>query len=302
VIRFKEYLNEMRRGSSLSDLLFMPSITEYDRMMIPISSSMYKRIWPDTLRATVFHTTDADGVYRMPKLEGKKKQISAFFSMFARYMEIGVATQGGVHSVLEMDADVLLSASGDIMSHMDRVGRRYTTIRDLEETSRFTDFGKVKRDIEKMFSALVPKYLTRGEFQDYSTIFQIWHQAKRKVDSKTMRLIIKDYLDGMESVIKKNIKTFSSAMLSYAKKRETETSWDEQVVNNFKVKTAHFFKLPVPVRLQKEPASVEDHSLYPEQEELIAFAKSQGWKTKMWDAAIELEIYTREVAKKELGK
>ena len=91
-------------------------------------------------------------------------------------------------------------------------------------------------------------------------------------------------------------------MLSYAKKRETEKSWDEQVVNNFKVKTTHFFKLPVPVRLQKEPASVEDHSLYPEQEELIAFAKSQGWKTKMWDAAIELEIYTREVAKKELGK
>ena len=83
---FKQYLNEMRGGSSLSDLLFLQTITEYDRLMIPISTSMYKRIWPDTLRATVFHTTDVDGVHRMPKLEGKKKQISAFFSMFARYM------------------------------------------------------------------------------------------------------------------------------------------------------------------------------------------------------------------------
>ena len=192
-----------------------------------------------------------------------------------------------------MDADVLLSASGDIMSHIDRVGRRYTTIRDLEETSRWTDFGKVKRDLEKMFSALVPKYLTRGEFQDYSTIFQIWHMAKRKVDGKTMRLIIKDYMDGMENVIKKNIKTFSSAMLSYAKKRETETSWDEQVVNNFKVKTAHFFKLKL---------KDGENSLTSEQDELIVFAKSQGWKVKMWDAPIELEAYTREVAKKELGK
>ena len=34
----------------------------------------------------------------------------------------------------------------------------------------------------------------------------------------------------------------------------------------------------------------------------MEFAKSKGWNVKMWDAAIELEVYTREVAKKELGK
>ena len=293
MIRFKEYLNEMRRGSSLSDLLFIPSIKDYNKLMIPISSSMYKRIWPETLRATVFHTTDADGVYRMPKLEGKKKQISAFFSMFARYMEIGVATQGGVHSVLEMDADVLLSASGDIMSHMDRVGRRYTSISDLQETSRFTDFKKVEKDLETMFTKLVNKYLERDKFQSTLDDFGLWHMAKRKVDGKTMSLIIKDYLDGVESVIKKNIKTFSSAMLSYAKKRETEKSWDEQVVNNFKVKTAHFFKLKL---------KDGENSLTPEQDELMQFSKSQGWKVKVWDTPTDLETYTKEVAKKELGK
>jgi len=97
----------------------------------------------------------------------------------------------------------------------------------------------------------------------------------------------------MEKVIKKNIDTFSSAMLSYAKKRTTDLSWDEQIVNNFKVKTAHFFKLKL---LRGE------NSLSPEQEELIEFAESKGWKTKMWDAPIELEAYTRQVAKKELGK
>ena len=288
---FKGYLIE--RGTSVSDLIFLPRITEYNRLMIPISSSMYKRIWPDTLRATVFHTTDAKGVKKIAKLQGKKSQISAFFEMQSRYMEIGVATQGGVHSVLEMDADVLLSAKGDVMSHLDQSGRRWTSIADLEETSRFTNFGKVLRDIEKMFSALVPKYLTRGEFQDYSTIFQIWAMAKRKVDSKTMSLIIKDYMDGMEKVIKDNIKTFEDVMLSYAKKRSTDYSWDEQVVNNIKVKTAHFFKLKL---LRGE------NSLSQEQVELMEFAKSQGWKVKMWDAPIELESYTRQVAKKELGK
>lgn len=100
-------------------------------------------------------------------------------------------------------------------------------------------------------------------------------------------------MDGMEKVIKKNIKTFEDVMLSYAKKRSTDYSWDEQVVNNIKVKTAHFFKLKL---LRGE------NSLSQEQEELIEFAESKGWKTKMWNAPIELEAYTRQVAKKELGK
>jgi len=290
---FKQYLNE-RAGSSLSDLLFLPTIKDYNRLMIPISSSMYKRIWPETLRATVFHTTDEDGVKTIAKLQGKKKQISAFFYMQSRYMEKGVATYGVARSVLEMDADVLLSAKGDVMTEVDRVGRRYTTISDLQETSRWTDFKKVEKDLETMFKKLVNKYLERDKFQSSLDEFGLWHLAKRKVDGKTMSLIIKDYLDGVESVIKKNIKTFSSAMLSYAKKRETDYSWDEQVVNNFKVKTAHFFKL----KLDKDG----ENSLIPIQNEMMEFAKSKGWNVKMWDAAIELEVYTREVAKKELGK
>jgi len=293
--RFKEYLTE--RGSSLSDLLFLPRIGYYDQLMIPISSSMFKRIWPDTLRATVFHTTDAKGVKEIARLQGKKKQISAFFSMHGRYMNIGVATQGGVHSVLEMDADVLLSASGDIMSHLDQAGRRYTSISDLKETSRFVNFSAVEKDLEKMFDPLVEKYLKRGEFQDNATVWELWRMAKRKVDSKTLSLIIKDYMDGIEKVIKKNIDTFSDAMLSYAKKRTTDLSWDEQVVNNFKVKTAHFFKLPLKIAQPEK-----DHSLYPEQQELIEFSKSKGWSTKIWEGTNALEIYTRQVAKKELGK
>jgi hypothetical protein len=293
---FKSYLNE-GRGTSLSGLLFLPRIGYYDQLMIPISSSMFKRIWPDTLRATVFHTTDGRGVKNIAKLEGKKKSISAFFEMQSRYMDIGVATQGGVHSVLEMDADVLLSASGDVMSHLDQKGRRYTSISDLKETSRFVKFAAVEKDLQKMFDPLVKKYLKRGEFQENATVWELWRMAPRKVDRKTMSLIIKDYMDGMEKVIKKNIDTFSDAMLSYAKKRSTDLSWDEQVVNNIKVKTAHFFKLPIPIAQTDDQIEMSE-----KQQELIEFTESKGWSTKMWDAAIELEAYTRAVAKKELGK
>ena len=293
---FKQYLNEAR-GTSLSDLLFLPRIGYYDQLMIPISSPMFKRIWPDTLRATVFHTTDGDGIKSIARLQGQKKSISAFFEMQSRYMEIGVATQGGIHSVLEMDADVLLSAKGDVMSHLDRTGRRWTSISDLKETSRWTKFAAIEKSLEKMFEALVKKYLKRGEFQDSATIWQLWSMAKRKVDNKTLSLIIKDYMDGMESVIKKNIKTFSDVMLSYAKKRSTDYSWDEQVVNNIKVKTAHFFKLPISIALTADAIDMPER-----QQKLIEFAESKGWSTKIWDSAMELEAYTRTVAKKELGK
>ena len=293
---FKGYLNEAR-GTSLSGLLFLPRIGYYDQLMIPISSSIFKRIWPDTLRATVFHTTDGRGVKNIAKLEGKKKSISAFFEMQSRYMEVGVATSGGVHSVLEMDADVLLSASGDVMSHLDQQGRRWTSISDLKETSRWTKFAAVEKDLEKMFDPLVKKYLKKGEFQENATVWELWRMAERKVDKKTMSLIIKDYMDGMEKVIKKNIDTFSSAMLSYAKKRSTDLSWDEQVVNNIKVKTAHFFKLPISIAQTDDQIEMSE-----KQQELIEFTESKGWSTKIWDAAIDLEAYTRKVAKKELGK
>ena len=104
-------------------------------------------------------------------------------------------------------------------------------------------------------------------------------------------------MDGLEKVIKKNSDTFEDAMWSYAKKRSTDYAWDEQVVNNFKVKTAHFFKLPLKIAQPEK-----DHSLYPEQQELIEFSKSMGWSTQIWESTIELEIYIRKIAKKELGK
>ena len=104
-------------------------------------------------------------------------------------------------------------------------------------------------------------------------------------------------MDGMESVIKKNIDTFSSVMMSYAKKRTTEYAWDEQVVNNFKVKTAHFFKLPIQIAQPKGFTDMDE-----KQQELIEFAKSSGWSSKIWESDTELEIYIRTVAKKELGK
>ena len=105
---------------STSDYVF----TQSDH--IPISGPMLKRIFPESFRSTVFHATDLKGLHKLVRMEGSKKSISAFFSMMGKYMGAGVATGGGI--VVEMVADVLVSAKDDIMSKVDKTGRRWVTL------------------------------------------------------------------------------------------------------------------------------------------------------------------------------
>ena len=119
---FKGYLNEFVIQST-SDYVFDTLSSNTSDLKIPISGPMFKRIWPDTIRATVFHVLSAEDLYALKKLEGGKKSISAFFSMMAKQFEGGIAAGGGV--VAELEADVLISAKDDIMSEVDKQGIRW---------------------------------------------------------------------------------------------------------------------------------------------------------------------------------
>ena len=295
---FKQHLNEFAIKST-SDLVFDTS--SYDNtssLKIPISGPMFKRIWPDTIRTTVFHTTDLSGLKALKKIEGGKKSISAFFSMMAKYMESGIATVGGI--VAEMDADVIVSARDDIMSEVDKGGRRWVELSWFENQTRDrSKFGKVEKDLNTLIKKLVikhlPKYveiagiefLTKGEPE-----YDLWIDMKRhlKGDGKKISLVIKDYFDGVEKVIKKNKEVMSSIFYGYAKsKRMTDNAWDEQIVNNIDIKKVHL---------------ITYHPTYPiyKEEEIIEYIDSQKWPLKTWDASINLEIYTREVVAKEIGR
>ena len=144
---FKGYLTEFVIQST-SDYVFDTLSSNTSDLKIPISGPMFKRIWPNTIRATVFHSTDAEHLAGLKKLEGKKKSISAFFSMMAREMEGGIATDGGV--VIEMEADVLISAKGDIMSAVDKTGRRWVEMSWFENAQGWGNpagFDKVEKDL-----------------------------------------------------------------------------------------------------------------------------------------------------------
>ena len=296
---FKQYLREFAQQST-SDYVFNAG-SDSSALKIPISGPMFKRIWPDTIRATVFHTTDLAGLERLGKLEGGKKSISAFFSMMSRYMETGVASGGDIHVVVEMDADLLVSARDDIWSVVDKTGRRWVELSWFANATRTgPKFDKVEKDLNTLIANLVKKHIpkdkeiqqTKNFGKDAGAVFDIWGNMKKhlKGDGQKLRLVIKDYFDGVEKIIKKNKEVMGDIFYGYTKsKRMTDNAWDEQIVNNIDIKKVHL---------------ITYHPTYPiyKEEEIIEYVDSTNWPLKKWDASINLEIYTREVVAKEIGR
>ena len=273
-------------------------------LKIPISGPMFKRIWPDTIRTTVFHVLRAENLYELKKLEGGKRSISAFFTMMSRYLEGGIAAGGGV--VAELEADVIVSARDDIMSTVDTAGRRWVEMSWFANAQRGgtgPKFAVVERELNDLIRELVLKHLSpilgkdrvRREFE-----FELWNDMKKHLsgDGKALRLVIKDYFDGVEKIIKKNSEVMSSIFYGYAKsKRQTDSSWDEQIVNNIKIKKIHY--IPIKVDNEEEDGNIENEE---QQENIDAFVAKYKIPRKRWEYSSELEIYTREVVAKEIGR
>ena len=290
---FKQHLREFSIRST-SDIAFEVGSQGQasSALKIPISGPMFKRIWPDTIRATVFHSTDADHLAGLKKLEGKKKSISAFFSMMASEMEGGVATDGGI--VVEMEADILVSSKDDIMSQVDKTGRRWVEMSWFETAlgrNIPAGYNKVERELNVLIRNLVLKHLEPilGDKARTEHEFYLWADMKRHLkDGKKLSLVIKDYFDGVEKVLKSNKKVMGDIFYSYVKKRMNDGAWDEQIVNNIKIKKVHILS---------DVVDLDDlHDMYPKG--LVR----EFPDVRFWDASIELEIYTKQVAKTELSK
>jgi len=287
---FKQYLREFAQRSP-SELIFDVSSMgpSSSALRIPISAPMFKRIWPDTIRTTVFHATDLEGLKRLKKLEGGKRTISAFFSMMSSYMESGIATGGGI--VAEMDADVLVSARDDIMSEVDTQGRRWVEMSWFANATRTgPKFDKVEKDLNLLIKYLVSKHLTsilgKSEVNKRWHEYNLWQDMKRhlKGDGQKLRLVIKDYFDGVEKILKKNKKVMGDIFYGYTKsKRMTDNEWDEQIVNNIDIYKIHILR-----------------NLYLDDEDIEDLKDEVSWPVKVWDASIELEIYTRKVVNAEI--
>ena len=246
---FKTYLKEEPAwADSLSRMLFdLPRAGLVD-VKIPLSPSIFKRIWPKSVRSTVFHLTNDEGVRALKKMEGGKKSISAFYNIKTAAIQDGIMTAGGY--VVEMDADVLAAAPDDIGTQPDKTGRRWLVLDTLTKTMGGASKLKgIENDIGEMITDIFVKN-DLGPYKKALTTTELnkgWIYLGKSTGGKEKSVIIKDYLDGIEKIMKKYSKPLKSIFFDYAFDKELVPDpdsgdfalWDEIVVNNFKVKKVH---------------------------------------------------------------
>ena len=296
---FKYFIKEatgQKWQQSLSSLIFDTGREEnfYLDVPIPLSSSIFKRVWPDDIRTTVFHLTDVDGLDKLVKLQGKKKSISAFTSMDRYYYSRGVQTEGGI--VAEIDGNVLIAAPTDIMSRPDNTGRRWTAFRAIsgrEKFGRIDDLTikSIGKDVEKLFKQLITTYYP-DKLQPYSKKLantQWQYIGAHPLSDK--RKIIADYIDGMEKIIKKHSAKLRGVFTRYLDRRRTDDAWDEIIVNDIKIKQVHI--------LTDDWAGREDESMLNRLDNKLKKLKIPA---SIHDSELGLQDYIMKMADKETGR
>ena len=254
---FKQYLKEGPPAwtESLSTMLFDLPREGLKDLKIPLSPAIFKRIWPESVRSRVFHLTDLDGIGKLKKMQGKKKSISAFYNIEDYILTGGIKTDGGY--VVELEGDVLAAAPDDVSSQPDKTGRRWITFSSLMNPSTASDPGlggksKLKR-IEKDLENLLIDILVKNDLGPYKKglttreLNRAWSWLGKSTGGKEKSIIIKDYIDGMEKIMKKYSKPLGALLTDYTKKRTLDPDedsgetamWDELVVNNFKIQKIH---------------------------------------------------------------
>ena len=230
---FKGYLKEgVAWEQSASRMVF--DFGEKYAIKIPVSSTILDKIFPDKIRTTVFHVTDIKGGENLIKLQNKKKSVSAFFFMDTSYLMQGIKSNNG-GTIAELDGNVIVSAESDIMSMPDKQGRRWI------ELVSFSQYGAIEDDAVDVIDKLGDKYNWHKDNFGYDDDpFGKYWSLQGLLDNKSKSLLIKDYIDGMTKVLKKNKTAVEKALRTYSNKRVTKRSWDEQLVDQFTIQKIHF--------------------------------------------------------------
>ena len=236
---------------SLSTMLFDLPRAGIKDIKIPLSPAIMRRIWPKPVRTTVFHLTDYAGIKKLKGLQGKQKSISAFFNITARAIDDGVATSGGY--AVELIGDILAAAPDDLSTRPDKTGRRWLAFSTLVNPIDFGHFGDgigggkklkgMENDINEMMIEIIMQYADNPQFMPNVNKSWIALGKEYKREGKILSQIIRDYIDGMEKIMKKYSAKLKSVLLDYVKIRVSKPDpdsgdvpeWDELVVNNFQI-------------------------------------------------------------------
>ena len=226
-------------------------------MWLPISGSIFKRVFPEQVRTTTFHVTNFRYFDQLYAIQNSKRSISTFSNMDRKAIYQGIQSGSGL--VVEVEGNVLAAAREDVMSIPELSGRRMMAFNFFRGPWGEKDVLKMQKGLEKLLKTLVNKYYTAfgddygnmvpsprdDDFTKWRHIRAAYDQAKSKRDrtaGRTMQKIVKEYMDGVEKVFMQNAKQVQDTLTRYIERKKTDEQWDEVVVDDFNIKKVYIIE------------------------------------------------------------
>ena len=251
-------------------------------MWMPITGSIFKRVYPKQVRTTTFHVTNFRYFDQLYAIQNSRRSISTFANMDRKSIYQGIQSGSGL--VVEVEGNVLAAAREDVMSIPELSGRRMMAFNFFRGPWGDKDVTKMQRGLEKLLKTLVNKYYTAfGD--DYGNMvpsprdddFKKWRhiraaydqmripktprlrvrqakskgeflkakeesQVDRRKAGRTMQKIVKEYMDGVEKVFMQNAKQVQDTLTRYIERKKTDEQWDEIVVDDFNIKKVYIIE------------------------------------------------------------
>ena len=251
-------------------------------MWLPLSGSIFKRVFPKQVRTTTFHVTNFRYFDQLYAIQNSRRSISTFANMDRRSIYQGI--QAGSGLVIEVEGNVLAAAREDVMSIPELSGRRMMAFNFFRGPWGEKDVTKMQKGLERLLKTLVNKYYTAfGD--DYGNMvpsprdddFTKWRhiraaydqmripktprlrvrqakskgeflkakeesQVDRRKAGRIMQKIVKEYMDGVEKVFMQNAKQVQDTLTRYIERKKTDEQWDEIVVDDFNIKKVYIIE------------------------------------------------------------
>jgi hypothetical protein len=278
---FYQYIEEVYGQESLSTEIFnleRPDGIEY--FPIPLGYANFKRVAPDPIKVRAFHVTGIHNINRMIKGQNKKRGLAGFLSMKDSWLMKGVVSGGGY--VFELEADLLGSFERDVGSGVDKTGRRWIIIEDLLSAGTYNadgedlsmnDLGSLPKDIEKFANKMISEYGSASgnlgeDWKELPDIIQDNYGIGKEA-GKVLSRIIRGYIDTCNKSYEKNADKIKAALTKNLEKKFVRTSYDEIIVNNYKIKKMHVNHEYYPYMLHDSDAEKEKNLVWDKWEKIL---------------------------------
>ena len=226
----------------VSDLIFTgtaaATVEKNDllNLWIPISSTMFQRVFPKMVRARIFHVTEASKFEQLYRIQNSKSSIAGFQQMTAKTIASGIASGAGV--CVELEGNALLGSANDLGSIPVVDGRRFVSYDFFYDSFNKPYIPSMGSDLKRLIKTLIDKYadpeINRKRTSPYFSDYEVFKSIKAthnfykgeggqvaKDAGKKLFDCIKDYFDGVERILSRYQKEVQEVLTGYLRRRNT---------------------------------------------------------------------------------